>query len=422
VTSLQIDDLVAPATRFATAVLRDNRRRGRSGEPPADFDFTCPSPSTYPFQWCWDSCFHAIALTHVDPQRAKRELSTLLKSADPSGFIPHMLLWQDELRAQAVTDFRIALWTDWRTSTIAPPVLARSVYRVYKATGDDEWLQSMLPAVVRYFTWLADRRSGPDGLLVIFQPDESGLDSSPKYDSALALDPTSAEVGKEWHVAMRRLIGDPAIRRDPHAGAAGRRFVWVDVLINTIYADGLSCLAKLLGPGGRIFARRAAAVLNALITHCWDDRRGVFHDIDVLTGRQIDVVTSSSLFPLVLEDLPAPIARRLINDHLLNESEFWLRYPVPSVAATEPSFDPDFTTKAIFRGSTWVNLNWYLHAGLRAHGRHDVAAELALRTLEMVARSGMRECYGPHDAAGHGAERFGWSSLVLDLIAAAREP
>ncbi|MBP2334876.1 hypothetical protein JOF41_001054 [Saccharothrix coeruleofusca] len=408
--------LAEKASAHAVAVLDGNRRRGRSVEPPAEFDFTCPSPTTYPFQWFWDSCFHAIALTHVDHRRAKAELSTLLLGADSSGFIPHMLLWQDDLRAQAVADFRIALWDDWRTPTIGPPVLARAVQRVYRATGDQEWLRGVLPAVLRHFAWLDARRVGPHGLLLIFQPDESGLDSSPKYDSALGLDPTSATVGAEWHGAMRRLIGDPAIRRDPHLGADGRTFAWIDVLVNTIYADGLRCLAELVGTGGEVFARRADAVLVGMLEHCWDDRRGVFSDVDAVTGRRVDVLTASSLFPLVLADLPDAVVRRLVDDHLLDESEFWLDFPVPSVAATEPSFDPDFATEAIFRGSTWVNLNWYLHSGLRAHGRHDVADELARRTIDMVARSGLRECYGPFDAAGHGAERFGWSSLVLDLL------
>ena len=89
---------------------------------------------------------------------------------------------------------------------------------------------------------------------------------------------------------------------------------------------------------------------------------------------------------------------------------------MPSVAATEPSFDPDFATGAIFRGSSWINLNWYLAWGLQERGFTDVAEELIRRTVAMAARSGMRECYGPYDAAGQGAESFGWSTLVLDLI------
>ncbi len=137
-------------------------------------------------------------------------------------------------------------------------------------------------------------------------------------------------------------------------------------------------------------------------------------DGSTATREQVRVLTISSLFPLILEDLPADVAAALVATSP-TPSEFWLRYPVPSFATSEPSFDPVFAMKGIFRGSAWVNLNWYLHLGLRTHGYANVATNLARRTTEMVAKSGLRECYGPHDGAGHGAERFSWSSLVLDL-------
>jgi hypothetical protein len=57
---------------------------------------------------------------------------------------------------------------------------------------------------------------------------------------------------------------------------------------------------------------------------------------------------------------------------------------------------------------------------LRAHGRRDVASELVERTVRMMASSGVREFYDPLTGEGQGARDFGWSTLVLDLIAAER--
>jgi len=67
-----------------------------------------------------------------------------------------------------------------------------------------------------------------------------------------------------------------------------------------------------------------------------------------------------------------------------------------------------------------VNVNWYLYWGLRAHGRADIASELAERTVRMMASSGVREFYDPLTGEGEGARDFGWSTLVLDLIATER--
>ncbi|MEP6693421.1 MAG: hypothetical protein ABJB39_02120 [Chloroflexota bacterium] len=91
---------------------------------------------------------------------------------------------------------------------------------------------------------------------------------------------------------------------------------------------------------------------------------------------------------------------------------------MPSVAASEPSFDPGWLTQTTWRGPTWINVNWYLYWGLRAHGFGEVASELARRTVAMQATGGIREFYDPRTAEGYGATDFGWSCLVLDLIAA----
>jgi glycogen debranching enzyme len=417
-------DAANTAIHHAEEVLANNRRVGvKDG---FQYDFTCPSPDSYPFQWAWDSCFHAIALANVDAPRAVREIESLLHGIDADGFLPHMLLWQEDLRAGAIRDFRIALWQGWKSVSLAPPVLARAVERVFETTGDESWLRRVVPELCRFYDWLDNVRGTDMDLLAIYHPDESGLDMSPKYDDALGLSTMSTlEVADGWHAKMYALLAayEPDRCPDSALGTLGR-FHWIDVLFNSIYADSAHRLAGLLRHVGRAdlaerYDRRSLLVCEALIRECWDPHTGAFYDLDLIAGRQVPMLTVSSLFPLVLRQLPGPIAGRLV-EHLTNADEFWLPFPVPSVAATEAAFDPVFESKGIFRGSSWVNLNWYLYWALRDRDLHTTAEELAMRTIAAVAASGMRECYGPLDADGHGATSFGWSSLVLDLAAAMR--
>ena len=144
----------------------------------------------------------------------------------------------------------------------------------------------------------------------------------------------------------------------------------------------------------------------------------MFWDLSGATEEPVRVLTFTSLFPLILPDLDPAIARRLVDDHIRNTSEFQLRYPIPSVAASEPSFDPGLKTNALWRGGTWICVNWYLYWGLRAHGYAELAQDLARRTISLMDRSGVREFFDPLTGAGQGAVDFGWSTLVLDLIAA----
>ena len=415
----------------ARRVLAANRQRGVSEWDGRRYDFVCPSGSTYPFQWFWDSAFHAIALLHVDPALAEQEVRCLLQGARPDGFIPHMLLWEKGAHDAAMREYSITLADPYYTATIQPPVIARAVARIFEATGDVAFIREVLPPLLRFFRWLkAYRDPDDDTLIAIIQPDESGLDASPKYDAAMeiAYDPPAGTL-PSLRRSMQRLFDAYApLRADPGRLAALDVFTWEDVMVNAIYADGLRCLAKLCDAAGlpaaegAEFEARGRRVSRALVEKCWDDRAGAFWDLAGWSETPAKVLTFTSLFPLILDDLDPGIARRLVAEHLLNEREFWLPFPIPSVAANEPSFDPGWRTETTWRGPTWINVNWYMYWGLRTHGFADVAGELAQRTFAMVERSGIREFYDPLTGHGHGARDFGWSCLVLDLIAAEGMP
>ena len=51
---------------------------------------------------------------------------------------------------------------------------------------------------------------------------------------------------------------------------------------------------------------------------------------------QTPVESVQVLFPLLLETLPPAIQSSIVYSQLLNESKFWLTYPVPSVSADSP--------------------------------------------------------------------------------------
>jgi len=130
-------------------------------------------------------------------------------------------------------------------------------------------------------------------------------------------------------------------------------------------------------------------------------------------------LTVKGLIPLIL-DLPSGIVNTLVNKHLLNENEFWLPFPVPSVAKSEPTFRPSANTflkmTNIWRGSTWINMNWYLVQGLKKHGYKEEAEKIIEKSVDLVRKEGFREFFNPFTGEGGGEKNFGWSTLVLDMI------
>ena len=98
-------------------------------------------------------------------------------------------------------------------------------------------------------------------------------------------------------------------------------------------------------------------------------RRAVLGHSARRTDARVNVRTPFNLFPLMTGRLPEHVTRRLV-EHLTDEKEFWSRYPLPTVALNDPKFDP----LTMWRGPTWVNVNYLLIEGLQRTGYVDLAA------------------------------------------------
>ena len=400
----------------ARQILLTNLRRGVADWNGKEFSFVVPSLTGYPFQWFWDSCFHAIALTHLDLEQAKSELTTLLSGAQPDGFIPHIIFWEMEKQPDFLSRNIVGMTSPYFSATIQPPIVAYAVERVYRATGDEEFLNSALPVLTAYYRWLRYHRDpDEDGLIAVIQPEEAGTDCSPKYDEALGLEDLS---NQGFIAALRKVYAayEP-MRGDDRRILAADIFHFEDVLVNSIYAFGLQSLARMLGDATEAeeFRREADKTRDALVEKCWNEDAGAFFDLSGVAEKQVEVVTISSLMPLVLADLPRNIVERLVNDWVSNPEHFWLPYPLPSVPASNPKFMPGNPQGFIWRGPTWVNTNWFLSHSLRGHGYPELADTIVAKTHEAIELSGFREYYNPYTAEGLGARNFGWTTLALDL-------
>jgi glycogen debranching enzyme len=164
---------------------------------------------------------------------------------------------------------------------------------------------------------------------------------------------------------------------------------------------------------------RAQAMAKRLVDQAWDKESGYFWARR--KGSRVPVRTPFNLFPLITGQMPPTIADRLVA-HLTDERQFWSRYPLPSVAMDDPKFNP----VKMWRGPTWVNVNYLLIEGLERSGYPELARELRRRTLELISsRDDIYEYYDPVSGENppSAASMFGWSSAVfIDLaIQAARE-
>ncbi len=152
--------------------------------------YTIPAEGLYPHQWLWDSCFIAIGLRHVDIDRAKSEILSLLSGQWHNGMLPHMVLLGKGL-SRGDRD----IWRSWAnpnspdhvaTSGITqPPMLAEAVVSIgerLKKAERRSWYKQVYPALLAYHEWLyAERDPHCEGLILQIHPWETGLDNTPPW-------------------------------------------------------------------------------------------------------------------------------------------------------------------------------------------------------------------------------------------------
>ncbi|MDP3993569.1 MAG: trehalase family glycosidase [bacterium] len=371
------------------------------------FQFTLPAPSTYPYQWFWDSCFHAIVLSHLNVEDAKKELRSVVAKQFENGMIPHMIYWEK-------SDLINIDWgREGTSSLIQPPMLAHAVWTVFEKSEDKNFLEEMYAPLYHFYNYLLTERD-PRGnhLAGIIHPDESGEDNSPRFDGALDLPPRH-EPSLNTQKRMELVRQNASCNFD--APFCMKNFFWVkDVPFNSIFAENLRVLAKIAAKldhkdDALKFNEQYLLVVKAMRERMVED--GLFWSTYGVDYKKIKVLTWAIFAPLFAKILSHEEAQTLVDNHLLNPKEFWTKYPVPTVAKTDPSFDP----KGFWRGPTWIATNWFIYHGLMNYGMTDAAQEIKNSSLRLLQKSGFREQFDPETGEGLGAYDFTWGGLVLDM-------
>lgn len=355
------------------------------GHPPLSSPFTSPSKFTYRHQWLWDSVFAAVGLRWLKNKKwATGELENILAHPCPDGMLPHEIFHHPLPRKH--------FWPqgDGCSSTCAaPPILGIGLEKIFEMTGDRPWLERAFPVLQRSVEWYLQTLDGDkDQLVSLRHTHESCWDNSPRWDSAMR--------------EGRRLIPVETVDTNSFLACDLQRLArWARFF-------GNASLAAELEQRGR---RMADAIRNTL----WDPDTGFFYDADEKTHEKARLKTPAAFLTL-WGGIASPEQEEALVGHLTRPDEFWTPYPLPVVARNESAYSP----RDMWRGPTWLNINWLVIEGLRQRGRFTLARELAVRTLDAMVSQGepaVREWYHPETGEPMGALNYGWSAAVaIDLL------
>lgn len=417
--------------------------------------YTVPARGPYPHQWLWDSCFVAIGLRHVDVDRAKTEILSLLRGQWANGMLPNMIfnparqyrqdrdIWRSWLNTDAPDDVQTSGITQ-------PPMLAEAIVRVGEKLNKTErrtWYKTVFPALLAYHQWLYNERDPHgEGLVLQIHPWETGLDSTPPWIHELHEHQLPG-----WIRAIEKLRLDGVInvfRRDIKYAPPSQRLTTLDALaffsvqrrlrrknyeINRILAHSLFAIEDINFNSIFIRANRHLQDIAAFLktelpdefqeraqksesafAALWDPYSGQYYSREFITHRLLKDSTIGTLMPLYAGCINKERAGQLVK-MIEDEHMFGSNFPLPSVPLNSEWFQPH----AYWQGPTWVNMNWLIIDGLKRYGYHDHAAALTESTLEMIRLGGFGEYFSPVDASPAGADNFSWTAaLAIDLLKA----
>ena len=329
-----------------------------------------PSMIHYVGVWAWDAFFHALAYRHVEQKLAENQLRILLDHQLEDGMIP------DAVHDEGV----VVRWklphAAGEAEVTKPPLVAWTALKLFETSGHRDFLDEIYEPVSRWNRWWFERNDDDhDGIVQYNHPFSSGLDDNPLWDEGVPVE--SPDINTYLVMQM----------------------------------DALAQIAEILGlvQDAADWRARAHALTQKIIAHFWDERAGVFWA--TREHEPIRVLTPFNLYPLMTGRLPRTMTERLVA-RLVSPKDFWTDYPIPSVARSDPKYDPN----TMWRGPTWVNINYLFIEGLRRCGYADLARELRDKTLDLLMRQNdIYEYYNPETgiAPKSAASVFGWSSAVF---------
>lgn len=297
------------------------------------------TPDRWPHRgcWLWDSAFHAIGWRHVDAALAREMISAVLDGQREDGFVPIRTL-----------PGRHGHFTQ-------PPVLAIAVDRVQRTDPDDAWLSEVFPKLEAYVTWdLANRDSDGAGLAEWAiesnrncRSGESGMDNSPRFDAATALDATDFN-----------------------------SFLARECELLASFAEQLNRPAR-----AEAWRRTHQKLCEQINLRLWSEELGLYVDRDVTTGKLTGVVANAGFLPLLCGAPTAGRAARMVS-LLKDPRQFATEVPVPTIAAS----DTGNYTRDMWRGPVWININWLIAEGLDRYGYADLADHIRRASCAEIQR------------------------------------
>ena len=346
--------------------------------------------------FCWDTYFAALMQSIDHPELACCNAVEITRSAADCGFVPNFT---------APGGFK----TYDRTQ---PAVGSLVCLKIYERCKERWFLEEVYPNLLSWNRWMVGHRMTKNGLLTwgsdpyISDSDhkfqtlgvnglqgagyESGLDDSPMFDG-IAFDPDRHQMALDDVGQTGLYIAD---------------------------CRSLAKIAEILGDReAKVELEERADAVESALEELWDEETGIYLSRRTDTGELMRRLSPFHFHALFSHKVTEERARRIIDDHFYNPSEFWGEYILPSIARNDPSFPK----QTYWQGRIWAPMNLLVYLAVLRYPFDDVKKALADKSEKLILKEWLEkghvhENYDPDTGEGCNNPRsdpfYHWGGLL----------
>lgn len=281
----------------------------------------------------------------------------ITKSITPLGFVPNF----------------VAPYGKTSIDRSNPPIGSFVVKEIYKHYGEIWFLEETYNELLTWNRWWPKNRNnngylswGSNLVTDLSYPwqtnnwqasaCESNLHNSPMYDNAA--------YNKSAHVMELADVGLLSM------------YIWD--------CKNLTEIAEILGKKEDVKELKSRAdEYSKMLKSLWNEEIGIYQNKHTDSEKFSDIITPTSFFPLLTELPSQSQAKRMIEEHLFNPSEFFSEWIIPGVSRNQKAFGDQNG----FRGRIWPQFNFLVYVGLINYNSGDALKEMVKKSRDLLMRN-----------------------------------
>lgn len=249
--------------------------------------------------------------------------------------------------------------------------IAATALETAELLNNEEFLFNSYQSCSRWDDWLGKHHNTRGtGLCEAFCHYDTGHDGSPRFDDkGMPWECPDDDAARPTHV-----LGLPYLAPDLSANVYGARVA-------------MSKMAEHLDKGteSKMWLEKSELTKSLIMEHCYDPEDECFYDVD-LNGEFVRIrgdILSRMFSEHVVDQITFD---RIYNRHIKDPDAFWTPYPLPSIAANDPSFVKHLPKNSWGGASQALTAlrtpRWFDHYGKSEDHQH-----LMTRWVEAILRS-----------------------------------